>query len=219
MHLSIKYLLLLHCLLAHQLVALAQEDTDVRFQTLINYGVALGQGENIQIQHGSSYVLGINSRVLKPVSSYYAWGVDIGMHVNSFRLKEGTIVPPSAMENDKEKLIFTGLDVELFNRLYPLGKAKKLFVDVGIKGQWEFFRSYQITRDSPENVYQSEAQLFEYRNPDYTTVLNGLVDLQVGMGWVAIFGRYRFTRLIKPKTGVAMPHFVLGIQLGGGKNG
>jgi len=105
-----------------------------------------------RINYGKSFDFTVGYRVKRRVNNWYAWGLDMAYHLNSYSLKQGPgKVLPNDSLHDNERLKLNNVELGFYNR-FNFGKRGNQignFVDVGIRCDVPFVASL-ITEDELE---------------------------------------------------------------------
>lgn len=176
-------------------------------------------GDEVEVKPILSNDFGFGYRYKYKLLSFYSVGFNLSFHRLNFNLpqEDGKRIL-NDIENDKERLVFTELDLELYQR-FQIGKTGNMigfFVDMGAYGGW-IIGSRNIIRDeiSGNETYPANVRVVRYKNLDYTENLAYGLKVRIGYNNIAISGKYRLSDLFKSDYNITeLPHFAVGLEIG-----
>lgn len=167
-----------------------------------------------RINYGTSVELGSGVRWKYKISNVYSLGYELRAGYLEYKMKQspGKIVPDS-MLNDKERLDFYSLQIGFYNRFNfdgERGNYMGYFLDLGIRGKWDYSIRHIIKNELPDGSYARSS----ISGLPYVNRFNYQVFGRLGLNKVLIYAAWRMSDLFKPKYEFPeLPRLTVGIEL------
>jgi hypothetical protein len=180
------------------------------------------KGATAESQRSSEIIFGYRYKI--KLLSFYAIGLDLSNRWLRYGIKsEGIPVAGEIASNplseaglvDKLSLNLSSLGLEAYNRI-NIGKRGNVlgnFIDIGIKGEWNYGSRLILKSDATDGDYFQKAR--EVRKKlDFIGKLSTLVTARIGINKIGIYGNYRLSDLIADGyTTPELPPLTVGVQV------
>lgn len=184
----------------------------------LGYGGFADKGEigaEINTWKSTGFLLGM--RYKRKLSNTFSLGYDLSMQNNHFNIKQNSdkMVPNTDL-NDREKLIFNNLGLEIYFRVNLTSREQKMgtYIDLGGYGNW----SYRIRHETRNEASESdlhERMIVTNQKLKYTEPLHAGLRGRLGINRLALMAEYRLTNLFKTDyLFPELPKIQLSLQLG-----
>lgn len=184
----------------------------------LGYGGFADKGETgaeINTWKSNGFLLGL--RFKRKISQVLALGYDLSMQNNHFNIAQTSdkMVPNTDL-NDREKLIYNNLGLELYLRINLASREQKMgtYIDLGGYGNWSYRIRHEI-RNEAIALELHDRSIVTNRKLKYTEPLHAGLRARMGMNRVALMAEYRLTNLFKEDYSFPeLPTIQLSLQVG-----
>ena len=181
---------------------------------LFNFGFIAGADKpESPIIYGTSIEYGFGVRKKYKISPVYSLGWELIANGKIFKIKQqnGKTFPDTTL-NDVERLDYYILNIGFYNRFnFDPGRGNFMgtFLDLGVKGGWNFQTTYVIKNDLPGgSKIKSEISGLPYVNH-----FNYDVFTRIGRSHISLYASYRLSKLFKPEYAYPeLPSLTFGIE-------
>ncbi|MCB8994458.1 MAG: hypothetical protein H6538_02500 [Bacteroidales bacterium] len=154
--------------------------------------------------------------------SFYAIGYDLSYSFKRYGIQAEDALPVDVASNPFSQaslvksmsLGLATLGGEVYNRI-NVGKRGNVlgnYLDIGIKGEWNYGRRLIIKDIAPDGDYYEKSRLVQ-RNLNYIEKFSALVTARIGINKLALYGNYRISDLISSGyTSPELPPLTAGIE-------
>ena len=176
--------------------------------------VAGGDEAGARIKYFNSMEYSIGARWKYKISNVYSIGQEWKLNNSIYKLKQdpGKMLPDTFL-NDAERLQLYALQVGFYNRFNfdpKRGNFLGNYLDIGIRGEWDYAISHIIKNELPDGskIKSSITSL------PYTNSFNYSVFGRVGLNKVLFYASYRLSDLFKSKYDYPeLPRLTAGVEL------
>ena len=155
--------------------------------------------------------------------SFYAIGFDLSNRWQKYGIasEDGVAVDiasnpfSQASQVKKLSLNVSALAAEAYNRI-NIGKRGNIlgnYVDVGIKGEWNYGRKMFLKTEAPNDDYFEKSKTVQ-KNLQFIEKFSTIITARIGINKVCIYGNYRFSDVIVDGyTSPELPPLTAGVQV------
>ena len=177
-------------------------------------------GANAESHRSAMFTFGYRYKL--KLLSFYAIGFDLSNQYSRYGIKSEESVPvvasnPFSIASEVKKLNLgmSSLGAEAYNRI-NIGKRGNVlgkYLDIGIKGDWNYGRKMIIKEKSVSGDYYENSRTVQ-KNLKFIEKFATLVTARIGINKFILYGNYRFSDLIVPEySSPELPPLTAGFQM------
>ncbi len=176
--------------------------------------VAGSDSRGARIKYGASLELGSGVRWKYKIGNVYSLGYELQLNYLEFKMDQGPgKIVPDSNRNDVERMDFYSIQAGLYNRFNvdpERGNYLGYYLDLGIRGEWDFGIRHIIKNELPDGSYATSS----IAALPYVNRFNGRVFGRIGLNRILVYVSYRFSDLFKSKYEYPeLPRLTTGIEL------
>jgi len=191
----------------------------------INFGFMSppNSGDGAEIIYGKSHSFIYGIKYKYKILNAISIGLGINYNYQTWHLKQdiSKIIPSNILYN-KEKICSNNVGGEFFMRINIGERTNTIgnYIDIAPYGEWGFNNSHKITNNSDNNTPLGE----EYNtitniNLNYIENFNYGLQLKIGLGRIALTGKYRLSNMFTENfkilvSSTELPRLIIGIEIG-----
>jgi len=177
-------------------------------------------GASTEMARSGEFVIGYRYKL--KLLSFYAIGFDISNRWVRYGIHDEDDAPEiasnplsKASQVDKLSMAISSLGAEAYNRINIGKRGNTLgnYLDIGIKGEWNYGRRLFIKEKSTADAYYEKSRTVQ-RKLSFIEKYSTIVTARIGIGKFSIYGNYRITDLIASGyTTPELPPLTAGVQI------
>jgi len=178
-------------------------------------GLVAGADETgARIKYFTSDEFGLGVRWKYKISAVYSMGFEWRFNYLSYNLdqKTGKILPDSIL-NDHEQMDYSSIQLCYYNRFNfdpKRGNYMGKYLDIGVRGDWNFGIDHVTTNSLPDGSEVSS----DFSSLPYVNRFSYSVFGRIGLSKVLLYASYRMSDLFKSKYDYPeLPRLTAGIEL------
>lgn len=175
--------------------------------------------QSATVKNAVSNVFFLGYRHKMKINNFWSVGYALNFNSSTYSIKQNEKkIFPDSLKHKRERLIVSGLGVQLFTRFNFDKRGNKIgkYLDVGCYASWDFANSHFI-RDNTVAADSSNAKVItvtEQKLKYFENYEYGF-KARIGSNHIAISATYRFSDLIKPSYKYPeLPKLSIGLEIG-----